>query len=276
MVVRTMKDLSSFSASAQLVPQDDADVTRTRDAKSQSLADIDQFKSIAELFANEPIDLIEKIEAFQKYATHKSIARFLTKYEIFKMIENVNGSIIECGVLHGAGLMTWAKLSTIFEPVNHTRKVIGFDTFEGFPSVDDKDTKTGASKHLQRGGLRGSTMESVRKAIAVYDMGRPVAHIPKVELIKGDLTQTAPQYLIDNPHLVVALLHLDADLYGPTKKALEVFVPRMPKGAVILFDELNAKIFPGETIAVDEAFGIRNLRIKRFNFNSYVSYATIE
>jgi len=167
-----MKDLSS--SGVPLAPQDDTDITRTRDAKSQSSADIDQFKAIADLFENEPIALIEKIEAFQKYATHKSIAKFLTKYEIFKMIEKVNGSIIECGVLHGTGLMTWAKLSTIFEPANHTRKVIGFDTFEGFPSVDGKDTDTGTSDHLRRGGLRGSTIESVMEAIAVYDMARPV------------------------------------------------------------------------------------------------------
>src|SRR4029079_4168088 len=84
-VVKAMKYLPPSGAPAHLVPQDDGDVTRIRDAKSLSSADIDQFKAIADLFANDPIDLIEKIEAFQKYATHKSIARFLTKYEIFKM-----------------------------------------------------------------------------------------------------------------------------------------------------------------------------------------------
>jgi hypothetical protein len=49
----------------------------------------------------------------------------------------------------------------------------------------------------------------------------------------------------------------------------------MPKGAVIVFDELNAKIFPGETKAVDEVIGLRNLKIKRFCFDSYVSYAIL-
>jgi hypothetical protein len=50
----------------------------------------------------------------------------------------------------------------------------------------------------------------------------------------------------------------------------------MPKGAVIVFDELNAKMFPGETRAVDEVLGLKNIRIKRFSFDSYVSYAVIE
>ncbi len=247
---------------------------KTRDAKSQSCNDLDQFSAVAELFEDEPLDLIEKIEAFGKYASRQSIAKFLTKYEIFKQILNVNGSIVECGVLHGAGLLTWAKLSSIFEPANHPRKVIGFDSFTGFPSVNKKD-RNGTFQELRRGGLQGTPYEYVRRAIEVYDLNRAISHIPKVELVKGDICTTAEQYVDENPHLVVSLLYLDVDLYEPTRRALEIFVPRMPKGAIIAFDELNAKIFPGETAAVDEVLGLRNLEIKRFPFDSYVSYAVI-
>ena len=70
-----------------------------------------------------------------KKNTERITAKFLTKYELFKQILNVNGSIVEAGVLHGGGTLAWAKLSSILEPTNHTRKIIGFDTFEGFPSV---------------------------------------------------------------------------------------------------------------------------------------------
>jgi hypothetical protein len=66
------------------------------------------------------------------------------------------------------------------------------------------------------------------------------------------------------------------DLYEPTKVMLETFVPRMPKGGVIVFDELNAKMFPGETVAVDEIMGLRNLNIRRFPFDSYVSYCVMQ
>ena len=248
---------------------------KSRDAKSQSQSDNEQFSAIAGLFEREPLDLIEKIEAFGKYATRQSIAKFLAKYEIFKKILHINGSIIECGVLHGAGLLAWAKLSSIFEPANHPRKVIGFDTFEGFPSVHEIDTRTGTFQELDKGGLQGSTYPYVQEAVRIYDLNRPIRHIPKVELVQGDILQTTETYLKDNPHLVVALLYLDLDLYEPTRKALEVFVPRMPKGAIIGFDELNAKIFPGETVAVDEVIGLRNLEIQRFTFDSYVSYAVI-
>lgn len=249
---------------------------RTREATSQSKSDLNQFTAAAELFSEEPIDLIEKIEAFPKYASRQAIAKFLTKYEIFKLILPVNGSIIECGVLHGGGLLAWAKLSSLLEPANHVRKVIGFDTFEGFPSVHDKDIAEGAFHDLRVGGLSGTRLEWVERGVAVYDLNRPIAHIPKVELVQGDLCVTAPQFLADNPHIVVSLLYLDVDLYEPTKKAIEVFRPRMPKGAVIVFDQLNAKIFPGETLAADETLSICDLRIRRFPFDSYVSYAVLD
>lgn len=249
---------------------------KSRVKKSQSENDTQQFAAIESLFQDEEIDLIEKVESFCKYASRQAIAKFLTKYEIFNSILHVNGSIIECGVLHGGGLLTWAKLSSIFEPANHTRKIIGFDTFEGFPSLSVNDTATGTSNHLQKGGLKGSGYEYVQKAIEVYDINRPINHISKVKLVKGDICKTAEQYIKDNPHLVVSLLYLDLDLYEPTKKALEVFLPRMPKGAIIVFDELNAEIFPGETRAVDEVLGLKNIELKRFSFDSYISYTIIK
>lgn len=249
---------------------------KSRDQKSQSSNDLSQFGAAEALFSNDPADLIEKIEAFPKFASRQAIAKFLTKYEIFKRILTVNGSIVECGVLHGAGLLAWAKLSSIFEPANHVRKVIGFDTFGGFPSVAGEDTQTGTFNELKQGGLMGSTIDNVMEAVRVYDLNRPISHISKIELVQGDLCKTAPAYLESNPHLVVSLLYLDLDLYEPTRKAIEVFLPRMPKGAVIAFDELNAKIFPGETIAVMEQIGLRNLRIERFPFDSYVSYAVLD
>lgn len=249
---------------------------KSRDAKSQSKADLTQFQETQTLFTSDQAPLIEKLEAFPKYASRQAIAKFLTKHEIFKRILHINGSIVECGVLHGGGLFTWAKLSSIFEPANHVRKVIGFDTFEGFPSVAEQDTRTGTFGELKAAGLTGSHINHIREAIDVYDANRPISHIPKVELVQGDLTVTAPQYLVANPHLVVSLLYLDVDLYEPTKVAIETFLPRMPKGSIIAFDELNARIFPGETLAVLETVGIRSLRIERFPFDSYVSFAVLE
>ena len=76
-----------------------------------------------------------KIENFPKYVRRQNITRFLALYEIFKRVVPVKGSIVECGVNRGFGVMSWAKFSAILEPANLTRRVYGFDTFAGFPSV---------------------------------------------------------------------------------------------------------------------------------------------
>jgi hypothetical protein len=97
-----------------------------------------------------------------------------------------------------------------------------------------------------------------------------------VSLVKGDIPHTLPGYLADNRHTVVSLLYLDVDLYEPTKVAIEYLLPRMPKGFVLAFDELNSHYWPGETLAVIEMVGIPNLRVQRFPFDPSLSFAVIE
>jgi hypothetical protein len=107
-------------------------------------------------------------------------------------------------------------------------------------------------------------------------MPRPISHIPKFELVAGDARQTIPDYIARNPHLIVALLYLDFDMYEPTCAAIDAFLPRMSKGAVIAFDELNIKQWPGETQAVLDRIGANKLRIARFPFQPQMSYAVLE
>ena len=246
-----------------------------REPKLQSPADLEQLRLAGEVFgaAGEPIP--DRIDAFPKFASRRAIAKFLARSEIFKRTLGVNGSIVECGVLHGAGLFTFAQLSAIHEPYNHTRRVIGFDTFAGVPAVHAADTRTGSSSHLSSGALAGSTEAELRRAIGLFDANRPLSHIPKIELVAGDLRETAAAYVAANPHLVVSLLYLDVDLYEPTLAALRAFMPRMGKGSVIGFDELNAQTFPGETLAAEEALGLRNLKLERFPFDPYISYCVL-
>lgn len=244
-----------------------------REPKNQAKADLEQFDKTAACFDADSASISDKLDAFPKFASRQAIAKFLTKYELFKKILHVNGSIVECGVLQGAGTLAWAKLSSILEPVNHTRRVIGFDTFAGFADVAPEDGTQ--SDHLKKGGLCGR-LEDVESAVALYNVNRPLAHISKVELVKGDIRETAKEYVAKNHHLIVAMLYLDLDLYEPTFAALSAFWSRIPKGGIVVFDELNANIFPGETQAVGEFLGLGSLKIERFSFDSYVSYAVKE
>lgn len=219
--------------------------------------------------------LIEKLAAFPRFASMADLGRFLTRAHIFQQILNVHGSIIECGVHLGGGLMTWTKLSALMEPLNHVRKVFGFDTFGGFPSVHEKDASTD-NTHLKVGGLAAPVAKEIQRDLANFDSVRPLGHIPKTYLVEGDACTTIPTFLQQQPHLVCALLYLDFDLYEPTKIAIETFLPRMPRGAVIAFDELNIAQWPGETQAVLDTIGLRRLRLERLPFQPQISFAVLE
>lgn len=239
--------------------------------------DLEYAAGLNEFWEESPGQPIDKLRSFTKFVPRTDLARFLVKYELFTKIVDVHGVIVECGVHMGGGLMAWAQLSALLEPINHLRRVYGFDTFgPGF--VEERTNEAKGDALPWRGFLQTGegVVRHLERAVKLYDVNRYISHVPKVELVPGDITLTAPEFVEKNPHLVVSLLYLDVDHYEPTKAALEAFLPRMPKGGVIVFDELNIKEWAGETMAVLDVLGISNLRIRRFPFNPQISYAVIE
>jgi hypothetical protein len=251
------------------------DPSRIQEPKLASDAEIDFRINLEKYFNNSVGSTVEKLHNFSKYVPRQKLAKFISRYELFKKVLAVQGSIVECGVYLGGGLMTFAQLSAILEPVNYQRKIIGFDTFSGFAGLSGNDGKK-TSEHSKKGGLAVDAYEDLQKCIELYDSNRFVSHIPKVSLIKGDIKKTVPEYIKNNPHTIISLLYLDADVFEPTKVALENFLPRMPKGAIIAFDELNADTWPGETLAVLETIGIKNIHIQRFPNDSMLSFVVLE
>ena len=237
-------------------------------------AETESAAAVARIFEQCPDTIQVKLESFTKYVRRQHLKRFLALYEVFKLAMPVKGSVVECGVFRGFGLMAWAKLSAMLEPENLTRRIYGFDTFEGFPSVREQDRS--AFTDARTGDLCSNSYDELNELIREYDRDRFLGHVPKVELIRGDITRTVPHFAASHPHLVVSLLYLDADMYEPTKVALETFLPRMPKGAVVVFDELDNPIWPGETAAAIDAIGLRNLSLRRLDWDPYIAFAVLE
>lgn len=248
---------------------------KLNDEKNTAPHEFSFYSELGKYFDHSIGNNIDKLSNFSKYVPRQNLTTFLVKYEIFKKILNVHGSILECGVFLGGGLMTFAQISSILEPINHQRKIIGFDTFSGFETLSSKDHYS-TSSFAKKGGLKINSYADLKECISIYDSNRFLNHIPKVELVKGNITKTLPQYLKNNPHTVVSLLYLDMDVYKPTKFALKNLLMRIPKGGIIVFDELNSKEFVGETLAVMDTVGIHNLRIERFSFDTHISYAILE
>lgn len=212
---------------------------------------------------------------FAKYVRRQELTRFLVRHELFKKILPLKGSIVECGVFSGNGLMTWAQLSAILEPLGVFRQIFGFDTFDGFPSVDEKDLKASKDVDWKAGDLRANSYEELLEEVQLYDQNRFLPQFDKVSLIKGDFMETSESFLKENPHVIVSLLYIDFDLYEPSKRAIEVFLPRMPKGSIIAFDEVNHPLWPGETLAMLEALNIRDCRLEKFSYEPNIGYIVL-
>lgn len=212
--------------------------------------------------------------SFPVFASRQNITRFLEIIRYWKLLESIPGNIIECGVAGGSFLFALAHLCSIYEPHHYTRKLVGFDTFTGFTEPSSQDLSSNA-EHMNKGGLTFDSYDYLQEAINLYDQNRMIGNINKISLYKGDISQTFPQYLDSHPSSIIGLLHLDLDLYKPTKDVLKYAVSRMPKGSIIVFDEPNHDDYPGETIAIMETLGLRDISMQRVPESSMAAFIQV-
>ena len=206
---------------------------------------------------------------FALYTPINSLQGFLAKYELMKLIQDIPGAVVEMGVCSGNGIMSLIHCHNILQPTYKYREFYGFDTFEGFPDVHKNDL---ADIKWEKGDFSNNCFDKLNNIIEIHNNYCYAS--PNVKLVKGDVNETLPIFLEENKHVIVSLLYLDLDIYEPTKTSLRYFLPRMVKGSVIAFDELNWRSFPGETIAALEELGTK-YKFKNL-LNSRINYCIIE
>ena len=202
------------------------------------------------------------------FATRIQITSMLSRVELFKMVLDIPGAIVECGVYRGNSLMLYLQLSLLLEPYAINRTFFGFDTFQGFRSIKQGVDPGDINEKM----FSEINLEVLEKSIRLNDIIRPVNRIPRCELVPGDIVKTVPEFVKSRSELCVAMLILDTDLYEPTKTALESFLPVMPKGAIVVLDEICYRNFAGETQALKEVVDLNKVELKRLPFDSSVGY----
>jgi hypothetical protein len=236
---------------------------------------MDHRQQLGAHFEESSLSVGDRLRAFPRYVQRQEQARYLFRWELFKRVHDVHGSIVELGVHLGAGIFSFAAFAEISEPYNFQRRVIGFDTFEGFPSISDKDQTTATAPATRKAGgfyVNDDHFDQLQQSVELFDDNRLLNHVPRIELVKGDALETIPSYLEKNPHLVISLLYLDFDLYEPTLKALQLLYDRVVVGGVIALDEVNDPRWPGETAAFLEFFGGKTGRLERMPFEPNASF----
>ena len=169
------------------------------------------------------------------------IGKLIYHYEIYKKILNVPGDIVECGVFKGISLIRFLTYRSILEN-NYSRKVYGFDSFGKFPSAENPDDKEFIKKWEN----------SVGDGISKNELNKILLEkkFENFELIKGDVHNTIPNFIKDKDSTKIALLHLDMDVYEPTKYVINELFEKMSSNGIILIDDYVT--VEGATRATDE------------------------
>ena len=151
------------------------------------------------------------------FLTPQTLSRVLFMDFLYRQVSEVQGVVMELGCRWGQNTALFTALRGIYEPFNRLRKVVAFDTFAGFPAVDEKD-----GPQMKSGGYAVSEnyADYLAAILDVQEKESPQAHLKKYEIVRGDVSETLPAYFESNPETVVALAYFDLDLYRPTLEAL--------------------------------------------------------
>jgi hypothetical protein len=162
-----------------------------------------QMKASAEYFSE---DMLFSAMISKRDELHK----WVIEYVLSK--KDIAGLFVEFGVYKGISINLFAK-----HLAKHNLSITGFDAFEGIEENWDTDR------------LRGR-----------YSLQGVVPQVePNVYLKVGWVQDTLPLYMQENNGLQFRFIHLDMDTYTPTRFVLDLLVPNLQKGTVILFDELH-------------------------------------
>lgn len=167
------------------------------------------------------------------------LARRFMLIELAKSVANLKGSTAECGVARGTGsALICETLKDTYEDGDFH---FSFDSFAGVSEPTELD-KTAEGKCNWYKGKLSHDYDAVQQRLSVFPFCRVVAGwIP--ECFDG---------MVDGQDF--RFIHIDVDLYEPTRASLEVLYPRLVPGGVIVFDDHGFRNCPGARKAAEDFF----------------------
>lgn len=192
------------------------------------------------------------------------ISKLIYHYEIYKKIISLPGDVIECGVFKGISLTRFLTFREILEN-DFSRKIYGFDSFGKFPNSKklNSEDKKFVKKWEDESG----------NSIDINELNKILKNkkFRNFELVKGDVKNSIPKLLKNKPELMISLLHLDMDIYKPTKFVLKKLFKHIVKGGIILIDDYNC-VYGATKIINEFLHSNKKLEIKKLSFYHRPSY----
>lgn len=208
----------------------------------------------------ENIDIVNKWEyenGFYLTAGADRLSKFVAHLDLYRKVEGIPGDIAEFGVYKGASLSRWAIFRAMFSN-EFAKKIFGFDIFGAFPPTAFEDDIKKRAAFVDAGGENSISKSDLEFFLKARNLNN------NVELIEGDILETLPDFLANNPHTRFSLINLDTDVYEPAKCILEHCWDRLTPGGILILDDYAT--FAGETVAVEKFLTSRNIASKVCSF----------
>lgn len=180
---------------------------------------------------------IESYQRFMHRGNWHSLDRKYSLDQLLKLALLVPGDTAECGVFEGATSFLICQRLVAAQSTT-LRMHHAFDSFEGLSRPTDRD---------------GDYWQSGDMAAAESDFLTALQDLDNVRAYRGWI----PERFAEVSGKRFAFVHVDVDLYQPTRDSIEFFFPRLSPGGVLLMDDYGFDSCPGARLAADEYFASR-------------------
>jgi O-methyltransferase len=188
-----------------------------------------KFSEFARIFLEDE-DFLAYYMKFMDVGNWHSLDRKYAMKELLNLVIHLDGDVAECGTYKGATAYLMCQAFRKTPLLVHL-----FDSFQGLSSPAPVD-----GTFWQKGSLSAPEVE-LHQTLQDFDNYRAYKG-----WIPGRFSEVADRRF--------RFVHIDVDLYQPTRESLEFFYPRLVAGAIVLLDDHGFKSCPGAKQAADEFF----------------------
>lgn len=232
-------------------------------------------ENLYRLFKERPFNDAELLINFGLFARSSALSKIFFLHEAYQKAIDIPGDIWVLGTWLGQDLVVFESMRAMLEPYNASRTFVGFDTFDGYEGISDRDLSSDTIK-LDGYATPVNYKDYLEQILAYHRSENTMGHAVRHRLVEGDVRKTVSEYLEQHQETLIALAYFDLAVFEPTLDALKAIDERLCTGSVLVFDELNDERYPGESIAVRQWLKNRRYKISRSKILPDRSFITIE
>lgn len=189
----------------------------------------------------------EKERSLGLFLRGSLLARIFAIADIYKQIVDIPGAIFDIGTWRGQTAVVCENLRAIFEPLHFNRRIVCFDTFEGYKGFSERDKATALHQDGTYALSGIDYAQFLSELLVLHEKTNAMGHNHgKHKVIQGDCRETIPHFFEETPNEYVALAFFDVNSYEPTLQAFEQVWAHLVPGGIVAFWQLTRNTIPAE------------------------------